>query len=117
MKEIQNEQCLFGSTEINFCGLFLEVFFRSATTGGFRGLMRYLYTGRCPERCDDWASLIELSDRLCLPQLLHDAIPSCINHLNQMMLMSTSEAISELTDTVLSLVDVAKVINTLPGNH
>ena len=72
--------------------------------------MFYLYTGRCPELCEDWASLIELSDRLCLPKLLHDIQLNCIKHLNSTMSSSAAGDVGgELTEIVLGLIDAAKV--------
>jgi hypothetical protein len=71
--------------------------------------MFYLYTGQCPEQCEDWASMIELADRLLLPKLLSDIQVNCINHLNKMMSSPSADLGGELTDAVLALVDAAKV--------
>jgi hypothetical protein len=79
--------------------------------------MFYLYTGRCPEHCDDWASMIELADRLLLSKLLSDVQLNCLNDLNRIMSSPSADASGELTDAVLALIDAAKVsfdLNTTP---
>lgn len=72
--------------------------------------MTYLYTGRCPEQCEDWASLIELADRLYLPELLDEVEYNCIRHLTKLMASTAPSDIYNLIEIVLPLVDSAKVI-------